>query len=75
MEFYKKDDEQAMRDELFDTFKVSMLAQRMKSQIVKDVEVTPEEVRTFFNNIPVEDRPHFGTELEIAQIVVKPCSS
>ncbi|AMD85505.1 periplasmic chaperone for outer membrane proteins SurA [Capnocytophaga haemolytica] len=72
MEFYKKDDEQAMRDELFDTFKVSMLAQRMKSQIVKDVEVTPEEVRTFFNNIPVEDRPHFGTELEIAQIVVNP---
>ena len=72
LEFYKKDDEQSMRDELFNLLKVSMLAQRMKQQIIKDIEVTPEEVRTFFNAIPADERPHFGTELEIAQIVVNP---
>ena len=44
----------------------------MRQQIVKDVEVTPEEVRNFFNAIPADERPHFGTELEIAQIVVNP---
>ena len=60
LEFYKKDDEQSMREELFTLFKV------------KDVEVTPEEVRNFFNAIPADERPHFGTELEIAQIVVNP---
>ena len=72
LQFYKKDDEQSMRDELFNLLKVSMLAQRMKQQIIKDVEVTPEEIRTFFNAIPADERPHFGTELEIAQIVVNP---
>ncbi|AVM51433.1 peptidylprolyl isomerase [Capnocytophaga sp. oral taxon 878] len=72
LEFYRKDDEQSMRDELFNILKLNQLAQRMKQQIVKDVEVTPEEVRNFFNAIPAEERPHFGTELEIAQIVVNP---
>lgn len=72
LEFYKKDDEQLMREELFTLFKVNTLAQRMRQQIVKDVEVTPEEVRNFFNAIPADERPHFGTELEIAQIVVNP---
>lgn len=72
LEFYKKDDEQSMREELFTLFKVNTLAQRMRQQIVKDVEVTPEEVRNFFNVIPADERPHFGTELEIAQIVVNP---
>lgn len=72
LEFYKKDDEQSMREELFTLFKVNTLAQRMRQQIVKDVEVTPEEVRNFFNAIPADESPHFGTELEIAQIVVNP---
>lgn len=72
LEFYKKDDEQSMREELFTLFKVNTLALRMRQQIVKDVEVTPEEVRNFFNAIPADERPHFGTELEIAQIVVNP---
>ena len=72
LEFYKKDDEQSMREELFTLFKVNTLAQRMRQQIVKDVEVTPEEVRNFFNAIPADERPHFGTELEIAQIVENP---
>lgn len=72
LQFYKKDDEQSMRDELFEIFKLNMLAQRMRSEIVKKVEITPEEVRTFFNAIPEAERPVFGTELEIAQIVVNP---
>ena len=32
----------------------------------------PEEVRQFFNSIPKIDLPVFGTELEIAQIVIEP---
>jgi Parvulin-like peptidyl-prolyl isomerase len=39
---------------------------------VEKVEITPEEVRQFFNDIPRIDLPIFGTELEIAQIVVEP---
>ena len=35
-------------------------------------EITPEEVRQFFSSIPKYERPVFGAELELAQIVVKP---
>jgi len=34
--------------------------------------VTPEEVRVFFESIPKNELPTFGTELEISQIVIEP---
>lgn len=34
--------------------------------------MTPEEVREYFNSIPKDERPVFGTELKVAQIVVIP---
>jgi peptidyl-prolyl cis-trans isomerase SurA len=72
LEFYKKDDEQSFRDEMFEINKANQLAQKMQSSIVEEIEVTPEEVRTFFNNIPEDERPTFGTELKVAQIVAEP---
>lgn len=72
LDFYKKDDEQSFRDEMFAINKSNMLASRMQSKIIEDVEVTPEEVRSFFNKIPEQERPTFGTELKVAQIVVEP---
>jgi peptidyl-prolyl cis-trans isomerase SurA len=44
----------------------------MQAKIVEDVEVTPEEVRIFFESIPKNELPTFGTELEISQIVIEP---
>jgi peptidyl-prolyl cis-trans isomerase SurA len=44
----------------------------MQEKIIEELEVTPEEVRQFFNSIPVDDRPLFNTELKVAQIVVIP---
>ena len=72
LEFYKKKDEQSFRSELFDINRVQQLSQRMQSNIVEEIEVTPDEVRTFFDKIPVDQRPIFGAELEIAQIIVEP---
>lgn len=72
LEFYKKDDEQSFRDEMFEINKSNELAKRMQAKIVDEVEITPEEIRTFFNKIPKEERPTFGTELKVAQIVAEP---
>lgn len=72
LEFYKKDNEAELRTELFEMNKENMMAANMQRKIVDAVEVTPEEVRTFFSNISEEDRPRFGAEVELAQIVVKP---
>lgn len=72
VEFYHKDDEQSLRDELFDILRQNELSSRMKAKIVENIEVTPEEVKQFFNKIPQSELPTIGTELEIAQIVIEP---
>jgi len=72
LEFYKKDSEEALREEMYEINKNNYLAQEMQTKVIKDVEITPEEVRTFFNDIPEDERPTFGTELKVAQIVVIP---
>jgi len=72
LEFYKKKDEQSFRNELFEVNRIQQLSQRMQAKIVEDVEVTPDEVKVFFNAIPKEDLPIFGSELEVAQIVIEP---
>ena len=72
LEFYNKNDELSFRDELYQLNKIQKLSQLMQSKIVDDVEVTPEEVKLFYESIPLVDLPIFGTELEISQIVVEP---
>ena len=44
----------------------------MQSDIVSKIEITPEEVRSFFDEIPKEELPVFGTEIELSQIVIEP---
>ena len=44
----------------------------MQSKILDNIEITPEEVRSFFKQIPKNELPTFGTELEISQIVLEP---
>ena len=72
LEFYNKEDEAEFRQEIFEINKVQKLSTMMQSQIIENVEVTPEEVRIFFESIPEIDLPTFGTELEISQIVIEP---
>ena len=72
LDFYRKEDEQGLRDELFKINKERRLASVMQDKIIEEVEITPEEVREFFNRIPEDERPKFGDEVEIAQLVIKP---
>jgi len=72
LKLYKKEDEKSLRDEVFETLKNNKLSAKMQEKIVAEIEITPEEVRQFFNKIPKEQRPRFGTELKVAEIVVEP---
>ena len=72
LNFYKKSSEISFRQELFEINKTQRLSSLMQSSIVDDVEITPEEVRQFFESIPEIELPVFGTELEISQIVIQP---
>ncbi|WP_252736958.1 peptidylprolyl isomerase [Zobellia galactanivorans] len=72
LKFYKKEDEASLREDINKINKLRMLSEKMQSSIVEKIEITPEEVRQFFNKIPEDERPVFGAEMEIAQIVKAP---
>ncbi|MEZ4854325.1 peptidylprolyl isomerase [Flavobacterium sp.] len=72
IKFYNKKNEEDLRTHFFDVIKMNKLTSEMQKKIVKDVEVTPEEVRSFFKEIPQDEIPVFGQEVEVAQIVIKP---
>jgi peptidyl-prolyl cis-trans isomerase SurA len=70
--YFRKKDMETFKAELFDLIKNQMLTEQMQKKIIDGVEITPEEVRTFFAKFPKEELPVFGAEMEVAQIVVKP---
>lgn len=72
LKYYNKPDRESFRKELFEINKLRMLSERMQSKIVEGIEVTPEEVRQFFNKFEKEELPMIGAELEISQIVKQP---
>lgn len=72
LKFYKKEDEASLREDINKIIKLRMLSEKMQQKIVEDIEITPEEVRQFFNKIPEDERPIFGAEMEISQIVKQP---
>ena len=70
LEFYNKESEAELRQEIFDLTKQSQLTQRMQQKIIENIEITPEEVRQYYNEM--EEKPMFGTEVELSQIVIEP---
>ncbi|WP_083573280.1 peptidylprolyl isomerase [Winogradskyella jejuensis] len=72
LEFYKKDSEDALREEIYEINKNQSLASQMRDKVIKEVEITPEEVRQFYNDLKEDGLPTFGTELQISNIVVIP---
>jgi len=49
-----------------------LLAERMQQQIIAGVNVTPSEVKAFFNRIPKDSLPYFNSEVEVGEIIIKP---
>lgn len=72
LKFYKKESMSALEDELYEINRDQELARAMQEKIVENVEVTPEEIRTFYNNFTEEDLPFFGEEVEISKIQIEP---
>jgi len=75
LKYYRKKSEEDFRTELYQTVKLNKLTQGMQDKVIGEVEVTPEEVRMYFNSIPKDSLPFFGVELEVAQIIINPIIS
>ena len=72
LELYGFDNVKDLKDELYRVEKEALLIQKMQQQITADVDITPEEVKRYFNSLKVENNlPEIGAEIELSQIVLK----
>ncbi|WP_372746322.1 peptidylprolyl isomerase [Lutibacter sp.] len=70
LKMYGFNDEDDLREELGNIQKEQLLIRRERASITDKIDVTPEEVRTYFKNLENENSlPEFSAEVEIAQIV------
>ena len=63
LEEYRKQSVTQMRQQMHDDFKNRQLIQKMKEKLVKDIKVSPAQVRRYFNNLPADSIPFVPTEL------------
>ena len=70
-EYYHKTVDQ-IKDDYREDIKEQMLASRMRGKILEDVQVTPSEVKVFFDKLSKDSLPYFNATIELQQIVMKP---
>ncbi len=69
---YGFNDEREFRKEMESVERERELVKEENKKITEKVTVTPDEVRTYFNSLKEEGKlPEFGSEVELAQIVLK----
>jgi peptidyl-prolyl cis-trans isomerase SurA len=52
VKYFKKPNEEEFRSDLYDIIKTNILTEQMQRKIIDEVEITPDELRTFFKKIP-----------------------
>ena len=64
-----------LKEDFKEGFRDRKLATAMRNKIIEGIKITPNEVRDFFNKIPVDSLPFYETEVEVGQIVCFPKAS
>lgn len=72
LEEYKKQTLSQIRESMHDEYRDQLLIRRMKERLVKDITVTPAEVRRYFRNLPQDSIPYVPTEVEVQILTMKP---
>tara|TARA_R110000787_G_scaffold105825_5_gene213379 strand:- start:3777 stop:5150 length:1374 start_codon:yes stop_codon:yes gene_type:complete len=76
VEAYGFNDVEDLKKELFGIEKENALIQREQRKITENIDVTPEEVRIYFNGLKKKgELPEFPAEIQIAQLVVNAVAS
>ena len=68
-EYYDKSVDE-IKDEFRSDIRDQLIAGRMRDKVVSEVDVTPSEVRDYYESIPKDSLPFFNTQLELSTIVI-----
>lgn len=72
LEEWKKMTVKQMKESLRDDFRNHQLIEKMKSNLVKDIKVSPADVRRYFEKMPQDCLPLIPTEVEVEIITQAP---
>ena len=72
LEEYQKKTLSQIRSELRDSYRERQMVQGMQQKLVKDIAVTPAEVRRYFKDMPLDSIPFVPTEVEVQIITMQP---
>lgn len=72
LEEYQKKSMNQIRSELRESFRDRQMIQGMQRQLVKDITVTPADVRRYFERLPQDSIPFVPTEVEVQIIAQTP---
>ena len=61
-----------MKERYRDDQKQKILAERMQYKLISEVDITPDEVLEYFNQIPQDSLPFLSSEVVISELVVEP---
>ena len=61
-----------VKEQFREDLRNQLLMERMRSEVMKNITVTPSEVKAFFQQIPRDSLPYFNSEVEVGEIVYKP---
>ena len=57
-----------IKSEFYTTIEDRMKADRMKAKITSTINITPSEVKAFYNNLPKDSLPLIGSKVEVSHI-------
>lgn len=66
---------EAYKKQIFPKVRAQMLKERMQQKVQSEIKITPKEVRDYYARIPKDSLPFISSEVEVAQIVIKPTFS
>ena len=72
LEEYQKKSLNQIRSELRDSYRERQMVQGMQQRLVKDITVSPAEVRRYFQKLPEDSIPFVPTEVEVQIITQQP---
>jgi peptidyl-prolyl cis-trans isomerase SurA len=70
-EFYGKNISE-IKQNYREKIRTSLLMQEMQQKILKDIKISPTDIKTYYNSLNKDSLPYFSAEVEIAQIIIEP---
>lgn len=61
-----------LKDDFREPLKEQKLADQMQQKIIKDIKITPTEVKAYYSKIPKDSLPFYESEVEVSQIIIHP---